>query len=190
MKFILSLIFSALLFFELFGQPPEMNVIYGDNHIFTINTPTGWVNDKELASKIGIASFFYAQSDVDKNPKSYMYAMGYDKDQKNKDLKTFIQGDIANFKQKYPNLTYDEIRVEGAPPIIASRLLSYKDLDDRFGEEVLYMETDSSIIVLIFAAFTAEEFMKYQPAFDSFAGSFQYRGNDPKPFLEWQKNQR
>ena len=61
---------------------PETNVIYGDNHIFTVETPEGWINDKEAASTIILVSFFYAKSDSKKSKKSYMYAMGYDKDGK------------------------------------------------------------------------------------------------------------
>lgn len=180
----------ALLTFDSFGQnQPEMNVIYGDQHIFTISTPEGWINDKEAASTIGLVSFFYNKDDANKNPKSHMYAMGYDKDENNKDLESFMNGDIANFKKKYPNLTYEQIETGKSGAIIDAQLLSYSNLEDRFKEEVLYLETELSILVFVFSTFSEQDYQNYQPVFDQLVGSFNYRGNNPKPFLEWQKQQ-
>jgi len=180
----------ALLTFNSFGQnQPEMNVIYGDQHIFTISTPEGWINDKEAASTIGLVSFFYNKDDAKKNLKSHMYAMGYDKDENNKDLESFMNGDIANFKKKYPNLTYEQIETGKSGAIIDAQMLSYSNLEDRFKEEVLYLETEFSILVFVFSTFSEQEYKNYQPVFDQLIGSFNYRGNNPKPFLEWQKSQ-
>lgn len=164
-----------------------VNVLYGDKHIFTINTPEGWVNDKEAASKINLVSFFYSLSDADKNPKSHMYAMGYDKDESNKDLKTFVNGDIASFKKKYPNLTYEEVQVGKSGGIIDATMLSFSNLGDRYKEEVIYLETDFSILVFVFATFSETDYKNYEPIFTEWIRSFNYRGSDPKPFLEWLK---
>lgn len=166
-----------------------MNVIYGEQHIFTITTPEGWVNDKELASKIGLVSFFYAKPDADKELKSHMYANGYDKDTRNKDLKSFMNGDIANFKNKYPNLTFKEIEIEKSGDIIDAKMLSYSNLEDRYKEEVLYLETEFSVLVFVFSTFSESDYKKYRPAFDKLIASFNYRGSNPQPFLEWQKKQ-
>ena len=175
--------------FSIFGQTPQVNVIYGDHHIFTIDTPDGWVNDKDLASQIKLVSFFYAQRDAEIAKRSYFYAMGYDKDKLNKDLESFITGDLETFKKKYPDLTYDEVASSGSGGILATRMLSYSNLNDRFKEEVLYMETDSSILVFVYAAMTESDYNDYLPVFDSFISSFNYRGNDPNPYLEWAKTQ-
>lgn len=162
-----------------------MNIIYGDKHIFTINTPEGWVNDKEAASKIGLVSFFYALSDMNKEPRSHMYAMGYDKDDGNKDLKSFVNGDIANFKKKYPKLTYEELKVGKSGGVIDATLLSYSNLGDRYKVEVVYLETEFSILVFVFATFSELDYKNYTPVFDEWIRSFNYRGSNPKPYLEW-----
>src|SRR5688500_45750 len=104
---------------------PGVNVIYGANHIFTIETPEGWINDKQAASTIKLASFFYAKADSKKPRKSYMYAMGYDKDGQNKDLKSFIDGDLKKLKNKYPSLTYDEIAVGASGGIINANMCAF-----------------------------------------------------------------
>ncbi len=180
----------VLLTFNSFGQTEaEMNVIYGDQHIFTISTPEGWVNDKEAASTIGLVSFLYNKEDANKNPKSHMYAMGYDKDENNSDLESFMNGDIANFKKKYPNLTYKQIETGKSGAIIDAKMLSYSNLEDRYKEEVVYLETEFSILVFVFSTFSEQDYQNYQPVFDQLVGSFNYRGNNPKPFLDWQKQQ-
>lgn len=186
----LTPLFFTFLAFISFGQTqPEMNVIYGDQHIFTIATPKGWVNDKEAASLIRLVSFFYNKQDSGKDQKSHMYAMGYDKDEQNKNLASFMKGDIENFKKKYPNLTYDEIKTGISGAIIDAQMLSFSNLEDRYKEEVIYMETEFSILVFVFSTYTEEDYKKYLPVFDQFMASFTYRGNNPKPFLEWQKQQ-
>ncbi len=166
-----------------------MNVIYGEHHIFTISTPEGWVNDKEAASSIGLISFFYNKEDQSKNTKSYMYAMGYDKDNETESLEAFMSGDIAHFKKKYPKLTYEQVETEKSGAIINAQMLSYSNLEDRYKEEVLYLETELSILVFVFATFSEEDYQNYLPVFDQLITSFNYRGNNPKPFLDWQKQQ-
>jgi hypothetical protein len=167
--------------------PPELNVIYGAHHIFTVQTPKQWINDKDAASTINLASFFYRKADSAKSTKTYMYAMGYDKGGKNRDLKSFIDGDLQTLKKKYPSLVYDEIKIGATGGIINAKMYSFDNLNDRYREEVVYMETTDSILVLSFAAFTRSDYEMYQPVFDEFVSSFKYAGNDPKPFLQWQK---
>ena len=180
----------SLITLHCFGQSqPEMNVIYGEHHIFTISTPEGWVNDKEAASSIGLISFFYNKEDQSKNTKSYMYAMGYDKDNETESLEAFMSGDIAHFKKKYPKLTYEQVETEKSGAIINAQMLSYSNLEDRYKEEVLYLETELSILVFVFATFSEEDYQNYLPVFDQLITSFNYRGNNPKPFLDWQKQQ-
>jgi hypothetical protein len=118
-----------------------------------------------------------------------MYAMGYDKDESNKDLKSFMNGDIASFKKKYPNLTYEQIEIGKSGGLVDAKMLSYSNLEDRFKEEVIYLETDFSILVFVFSTFSETDYQNYQPVFDQLVGSFNYRGSNPQPFLEWQKKQ-
>lgn len=169
---------------------PEINVIYGDNHIFTVETPEGWINDKEVAFTIKLVSFFYAKSDSKKPKKSYMYAMGYEKDGQNKDLKSFMDGDLRKLKKKYPPLLCEEIAIGASGGIINAKMYAFDNLSDRYREEVIYMETKESILVFSFSAFTEVDYGSYQPVFDKFVSSFNYRGNDPKPFLDWKMGQK
>ena len=169
---------------------PETNVIYGTNHIFTIETPEGWVNDKQYAIKIGMVSFFYPKLDTTKGGKVHLFAMGYDKDEYNKDLTSFVNGDLETFKKKYPDFTHEKIDIRITGGIINAVMYSFGNLSDRFKEEVVYLETDSSVLVITYAASSEQNYLNYQPVFDNFLASFNYRGTDPKPYLEWLKSRK
>jgi hypothetical protein len=169
---------------------PEVNVIYGDHHIFTIETPEGWINDKQAATTVNLASFFYSKGDSAKKQRSYMYAMGYDKGSSDENLEMFIKEDLNQFRKKYPNLNYEEIEVGKTGEILNAAMYSFDKLGDRYREEVVYMETENSILVFSFAAFSEKDYFAYQPVFDEFVASFNYRGNDPKPSLDWLENQK
>ena len=71
-------------------ERPEINIVYGKKHIYTIETPSGWINDKEVAKKYGLVNFFYHKSDSLIKQKSYIYAFGIDKDTPTETLDGFI----------------------------------------------------------------------------------------------------
>ena len=171
-----------------FGQtPPKINVIYGKQHIYTVETPNGWINDKEFAASVGLVSFFYARQDSLKQPKSYFYTMGYDKDEKNHTLKSFISGDMETFRKKYPDFEFKQDDITPPRGVTKAEKYSFFNLTDRYREEVVYLETESSVLVCAFSAFSKEDYTNYRKAFKLFVASLHYRGNDPKRFIEWYK---
>src|SRR5688572_25610917 len=165
---------------------PEINVVYGEKHIFTIETPTDWINDKESAKTIGLVNFFYAKADTAVRQKSYLYANGYDKASVTETLEEFIKSDLKIFRKKYPNCKIEIMEVGFSDSSLKNaKLYSFSNLSDRYKEEVLYSETNESIIVFSFSATTESDHKKYQLVFDDFVKSFKYRGDNPKPFLEY-----
>lgn len=184
MRYFPLLLFALAAQFSYSQKDPEMNVIYGDKHVFTINTPSGWVNDKKVAISIGLASYFYAQADARKEPKSYIYAMGYDKDKWNKNLRSFVNADIATFDNKYPNLTYCIAKMGRPAGIIDATMITFSNLTDRYRDEVVYMETDFSILIFVLSTFSKGDYINYQPVFEQLMSTFLYCGSDPKSFFE------
>jgi hypothetical protein len=185
------LIFLTLCFNWASGQnknQPEINVIHGEKHIFTIETPSSWINDKEYAKQIGLVCFFYSQDEIGKKQKNYFYANGIDKASPKETLDNFIKGDLDVFRKKYPEFKHEEFPVEFNDGLRNGTLYSFSNLFDRYKEEVLYVETDDSFLIFSFVAITQEDYEKLQPVFDRFISSFNYRGNNPKPFLEYMKN--
>ncbi len=171
-------------------KTPEINVVYGDKHIFTIQTPIGWTNDKEFAKKIGLVNFFYSSVDTLVKQKSYMYANGYDKNPSGQSLQNFIDNDLKKYKMKYPEFKFERIEVGLSGGIKNGQLYSFSNLHDRYREEILFTESNEAIIVFSFSATTESDYKKYQSVFDSFVSSFVYRGNNPKPFLEYMSKKK
>jgi len=167
---------------------PEINVVYGNKHIFTIETPEGWTNDKESAHKVRLVCFFYPKTEINKQHLNYCYAIGYDKGTTSETLDNFIQGDIEKFKIKNPDFTFEKIKVSMTGGLRNGVLYSFANLTDRFKEEVLYSETDDSFIIFSFSAQTEEDYKNYQSIFDGLISSFKYHGNNPKPFLDYMNN--
>ena len=188
---ILLIFLSGFLNQKVIGQnvnAPEINVVYGEKHIFTIETPDFFINDKEFAQKIGLVCFFYPKDEIDNSKKDYFYANGIDKKNQNETIETFIKADLKQFQEKYSELKYDSISIGFNGGLKNGIMYSFSNLTDRYKEEVLYAETDESFIIFSFAAMTKETYEKYQSVFDKFVSSFKYRGNNPQPFLDYLNN--
>jgi len=166
----------------------DVNVIYGKKHIFTINTPKNWINDKELAEKIGLVCFFYPNNDKEKTKKNYFFANGIDKVKENENLTDYIKNDLERLRKKYPDITFEKINADFSGGITSGVLYSFSNLTDKYKEEVVYMETDDAFLIFTFASMTTKDYENYQPVFDKFVASFNFRGNNPKPFLDYIKN--
>jgi len=172
------------------NQTADINIVYGKSHIFTIETPIGWINDKENAQKIGLVNFFYARTDTSVIQKSYMYVLGIDKKNNKETLQDFISGDLQTYRKKYPDFKYEITEVEFNGGVKNGKLYSFSNLKDRYKEEVLYAETETTIIVFAFSATTQKDYENYQSVFDAFIMSFNYRGDNPKPFLDYMNSNK
>jgi len=194
-KHLFLTIISFLFFANLLAQSTQnrtadINIVYGKKHILTIETPIGWINDKENAQKVGLTNFFYAMSDTSVNPKSYMYVQGVDKMDSTETLQDFISGDLQNYRKKDPDFKYEIIEAEFNGGTKDVKSYSFSNLNDRYKEDVIYLETETAIIVFAFSATTKKDYENYQSVFDAFIMSFKYRGDNPKPFLDYMNNNR
>jgi hypothetical protein len=194
-KIIVVLILITICLFnrKIFGQinNPEINIVYGAKHIFTVETPNNWTNDKESAKEIGLVCFFYPKADSLNKQKSYIYALGIDKSEQNESLDSFIKGDLEKYKMKYPDFKCEVTNLGFTGGVKNGKLYSFSGLIDRYKEEVVYCETELSFIVFSFSATTEINYKDYQPVFDNFINSFKYRGDNPQPFLDYlEKNKQ
>ena len=170
----------------------SLNIIHGPSHLFTVETPDGWLNDLATAQSIGLTCIFFRQEDNHQKNKSYMFAMGYDKDGFHKDLDAFITADIKEFKVKYPKAKTISTHLSIDSTVVAARRVTYSNLPDRFIEQVTYIETQTTIVVMPFAAFTEDKYDQDKLSYEQFVSSFVFRTSDPQPYLEaleeFQKN--
>lgn len=103
MKLKLFLTFLIIIIFQILlaqtSDKPEVNIVYGDKHIFTIETPKDWINNREAAKTINLVCFFYPKSESDNEYKNYFYANGIDKLSTDESLKDFIDADIKSYSK-------------------------------------------------------------------------------------------
>ena len=85
----------------------NINVVFGQKHIFTIETPANWINDRELARSFSLVCFFYPSTDSVNELRSYIYALGIDKSNPNESLNDFLSKDLKKFRSRFPDFTYD-----------------------------------------------------------------------------------
>ncbi len=155
-------------------------IIHGDKHVFKVETPHDWVRDTESAQKSGLVAFFYPKEFVTWN-KVYAFAHGYDKTE-GETLKTFKENNISRMRKRYPEMEVNENKAVGNPPILRSTMLTFTNLTDRYKEEAVYLETETSFVVLVYAASTKDYFDKYVNGFDEFIQNFKYLGTNIEEF--------
>lgn len=158
---------------------PERVVVYGENHIFSIERAENWILDRELAASQRLGSFFYP-ADSQSKTETYFYAQGWDKPDEDSTLQEFIDSDISQFKEKFPDLTYEKIKQGTAGSIYNAWMYTFSGMGDRFKEEVFYLESGTAVITLVFSAKTKESYEKYVKDFDKMASSFEYLSSDPE----------
>ncbi len=183
----IKFLFLLILFFWISvvqGQqiPDNVNVAKGQKYVFTVESPEGWYNDKSMARQFGLDCFFYPPQDTLDDLKNYIYILGVSKKNPEINLDSFIIKDLKKFTDEFPEVTYDTVPVKSGDGIINSKYYSFTNLGDRYREEVLYSEADSSFIIITFTTKGKEDFEAYFPLFKSFVNSFQYQGNDPKAY--------
>lgn len=172
-------VFPLLVIFSGVMAEPERVVVYGENHIFSIERAENWILDRELAASQQLGSFFYPAESQSKT-ETYFYAQGWDKPSKDSTLQEFIDSDISQFKEKFPGLTYEKTKQGTAGLIHNAWVYTYSDMGDRFKEEVFYLESDTAVITLVFSAKNKESYEKYVKDFDKMASSFKYLSSDPE----------
>ena len=155
-------------------------IVYGDKHVFKVETPKNWVRDTESAQKSGLVAFFYPSTFKNWNA-VYAFAHGYGKDV-GEGIDSFIENDLIKFGKKYPQLDHQEIPLNAEPPILQGRMLSFKNLTDRYTEEVVYLETETAIITIVFAASTEAIYDQHVSGFNEFVATFKFLGTNLDDF--------
>lgn len=157
----------------------EKMVIYGDHHIFTIDRLDNWVLDKNLAASQQLASFFYPADSKNKS-ETYFYAQGWDKPSKDSTLQEFVESDISQIKQSFPNVTYKKMKQEASGLTPNAWLYTYMNMGNRFKDEVYYLESDTAVITLVFSTKSEDGYKKYANDFNKMVSSFEYLSSGPE----------
>ena len=191
MKKILTSLILVLLFIPImvFAQDKgpgkedgNTGIVYGDNHVFSVSAPEGWVLDTEALAGRGVHAVFYEKGFTFQDAPSIIYANVVQLDSvHNKDLEGVIQGDIDKFKKDSP-----EIIIKDGKPIETSegknKAVIRSFFDESYGtwEAVGYIPEEEIVVIIVLNAISMKEYEKSLDAFKSVVESYLFLGVELK----------
>ena len=160
-------------------KPADNNsgVIYGQDHVFVLTAPKGWVLDNKSGVSQGLQAVFYPEGSSWKSGTVVMYANAYHKiNALEETLEKVVAGDVAEFKKKS-----DKLKVVEAASLPTRKdhkaVVRYFE-GDTFGnsEAIAYLDEAKVVVMLVLSARTKKEFEAALPAFNELVSSYLFLG--------------
>jgi len=154
------------------SEPPEMLVT--EQGFLAINSPKGWVR----ADGPGLA-YFIPKEERNGKPRVWIYISSapVGPNEEAKDLKAYIESDIAGFKERFKSgLVQEEPPLNLPLAEIQAPVCTFQSGEKRNSlEQVIYVGEINRVLTLVLSAREKPAFEKALPAFQDFARS--YRGS-------------
>lgn len=147
MKKLIILLF-AITTLSVTAQTTGGGIIYGDNHVYALSAPKGWILDNKAAVSAGIHAVFYPVGEnwVDAPTVMYTNFAGIDSTEQ---LQNFIDADIAAFKRNGDEV----IKFKKAVTAKAGKFLvyyfEYTEDKIRAKEYIAYHRAPTGVVMLI-----------------------------------------
>ena len=156
----------------------ETTLLYGDDHVFAICAPTGWVIDDSSGMGSKIRVVLYPKGQKWATAQTVMYVNPLHQDAKRpKPLRDMIAHDMTAFRKNNPK----GVALSGPMMPTATE----KKAEVRFfahdggkpHEAVAYVAEDELVMLLVLSSRTAEEFSRALPAFQLLVKSYNFVGS-------------
>lgn len=154
-----------------------LGIVYGDDHVFSLRAPQGWVLDNSSGVSQGVHAAFYPEGETWKTSPSVAYARARTRtaqvssaeDQVRETVREFHEAGSPNYKAEKSA----DIEAEGKKAAV------YHFSGDKWGnsEAVAYFVEDKTINFIVFNARDDATFRKYLPAFGELVKSYRYIGD-------------
>lgn len=161
----------------------ETTVLYGDNHMFAICAPQGWVIDDTSGMGSKIRVVLYPKGNKWASSPTVMYANPLHQDVKRpKPIRAMIDRDVVAFRKSNPaGVVLTGPRFPTATEKKAEvRFFSHDG--GKPHEAVAYVAEDELVMLLVLSARTADDFAKALPAFQLLVRSYNFVGTNLSPF--------
>ncbi len=148
-------------------------IIYGDNHVYTLQAPVGWVLDNESAVHQKLYAVFYPVGSTWANSRVVAYSKGITKDEVIKDIPSYVKFTIDGFIEKgSPNYLGKFIKTLDLKNKQEASIYHYQG--DQWGnfEAVGYVEEEKTINIVVLNCKTKIEFENSLGAFESLVSSY------------------
>jgi hypothetical protein len=156
-------------------QEEGVGFLYGENYLFSLKAPPGWIIDNQSGQSHGLQAVFYpVGSSWDQSP-VMMYANTADREgEDGQALADYIKGAVSERKQRFPTLRVKDLQTiktaDGKDAVIK------EFTGDKWGnsELVAYIEEKAVFVVVVLNSRMPEAFAKSQAAFKELVGSYRY----------------
>ena len=155
----------------------EMTLVYGDDHVFGVICPNGWVIDDTSGLGQRIRVVLYPKGQSWRTASTVMYVNPIHQNPKaRRSLRQIVDQDIAGFRKANPRGSVVE-----APSVTSEKgkvalVRTFAPAGGKPTEAVAYYEEDTLVQLLCLNARDAGEFERVFPLFRAFAASYQYVG--------------
>lgn len=159
--------------------PPALTLVYGDDHVFGVVAPAGWVVDDSSGLGSRIRVVLYPRGQKWSTAKTVMYVNPlHQKGSDPKSLGEMIDRDVASFRRANPRGA-----VTAAPMI---RTLKGQTAQVRYfsptggqpAEAVAYIPEENLVMLLVLSSREPGGFRAALPAFQEFVRHYQFVGGD------------
>ena len=182
MRIILITLFSIV---SLFASITEegAGIIYGKNHVFSLQAPKGWVLDNESGVSQGLHAVFYPIGETWRDSKIMAYARGIIKNDENiKDINSFVNFTIENFKRNghlnYKGSFHKTLKSKVKNKI--GYIYFYEGDNWNNFEAVAYFEEEKTINIIVLNSQNKKVFEKSLFIFYDLVSSYMFIGNEVK----------
>ena len=150
-------------------------LLFGDNYLFDLRAPKGWVFDNQSGEPHGLDAVIYRVGDSWKKARVFMYPQVWQKTD-NMRIEDIITEDIAKYRQKFPDVVVKDVKPitvdSGAVAIV--KYFEGGNYDSY--EAIAYFDEPKVVVMIILYARTKELFDSSQTAFSALLNSYKFIG--------------
>jgi hypothetical protein len=164
MKKLLFILYFLTISISIFSQE-ELNtgIIYGENFVFSLTAPDGWVLDNKSGARQGLQAVFYRKGESWNNATTVMYANAASlENDAHKNLDQLIKYDMDSFKKQYSDLNITD---GDAIFLKTGGTANIKYLSGNF-EAIAYVDAVKNEIMIVMSSRTKEAFDSSKSAFE------------------------
>ncbi|MBP7864324.1 MAG: hypothetical protein KA419_00130 [Acidobacteria bacterium] len=176
----LAVLFAAV-FFPGLARPsdpaipgPGSGLLFGENYLFRITAPDGWVLDNQSGRTMGLDAVFYPKGESWEKTEIRMYVQVWQKE--GKGLKEIVEEDIRNYRKTFPALKVGDeepIRLTSGKAALVKQFVGG---NDGAVESVAWFDEKRVVVALVLSAKSVPFFDAARPDFVKLVLSYDYLG--------------
>lgn len=171
------LLFLVLCVHAAVGANVTGHTVYGNNHVFMVTPPKGWVLDTRCGVQQGLFAVFYPMGLSWDSSSTLIYVNASEREY-SEAISSFMKREISRLREHSPY-----IEVEEGEPIVTQdgKIAEVRCFsNDRYGnsEAVAYIPEDNVFALIVLASRNKEAFDAAKPAFEEIVKSYFFVSNE------------